>query len=258
MTNQHFENPTSFAGQEYSNKISGMLITALCVILILPSVGFCEDIKLGDFPNVKAGGIAEPRHISINMTSSFELHVILDMTAKGNGTLELPDQGLLLRVYDTYDDGIVFEGGMLKVSFVDLEGSGVKNLIISGVAVLTGEKENSPHANAPMVQVYRFDPEMKKLNLCYSRGSDFITIRSPLLDRIEHSPSYHKFQAIDKTLVLQVDSRGSNFTELELGNHTPVDFSDTCTLRVFDHGVIQRREINQVSGDAWVQEYDPH
>lgn len=258
MTNLSFEKPTRFAGQGYTIRIGGILITALSVILILPFTCFCEDIKLGDFPKVNAGEIAEPRQISINMTSSLDLHVVLDMTAKGNGTLEIPDQGLLLRVYDSYDDGIVFEGGMLKVSFVDLAGSGVKNLIIYGIAVLTGEKENSPHVNAPMVQVYRFYPETKKLNLCYSRGRDCITIRSPLLDRIEHSPSYHKLHTVDKALELQVDSRGSDFTEVELGKFTPMDFSGISTFRVFDQGVIQRRESNQAGGDGWVHEYDPH
>ena len=77
--------------------------------------------------------------------------LVLDMTSKGNGTIRLP--GLLLRVVDQHDDGIVYQPPCLSLYFTDIDSDGIDDLRVEGTAFLTESQQS-----IPVRGLYRFDP----------------------------------------------------------------------------------------------------
>ena len=80
------------------------------------------------------------KEIVIKVSQSNVLKVVLDKTMKGNGTLLLGNYSLL-RIYDTHNDGYYYMDDVLNIELTDVTGNGFNELVISGVAVQTDEKE---------------------------------------------------------------------------------------------------------------------
>jgi len=94
----------------------------------------------------------------------------VSVTAKGNGVLSVAN--LRLRVFDAHDDGIIYEDGLLRTEFIDIDRDGCKDLVISGIALSTGEKEGEPAMHHCIVFIYMFDPKQKKF-VCMYKTSGF-------------------------------------------------------------------------------------
>ena len=78
----------------------------------------------------------------LNLSDTLTVPVSINTTSKGNGTINL--NGLLLRVFDQHDDGIVYKNGYLDLKTKDMNADGISELIISGYLKHTGEKETDP------------------------------------------------------------------------------------------------------------------
>src|SRR5947209_2083767 len=91
-------------------------------------------------PNSVQGELRYEKNIHVG--GDVDAKVTIDVTAKGNGLMRVLN--LTLKVFDTCDDGQVYVDGLLHVEFVDLKGTGYKDLVITGTVVHTGEKETDP------------------------------------------------------------------------------------------------------------------
>ena len=57
------------------------------------------------------------------------------------GRLELRIGDASFRVYDSHDDTMYYDGGMLTTKFRDIDGDGYLDLALSGIVLFTGEKD---------------------------------------------------------------------------------------------------------------------
>ena len=115
-----------------------MLVLGITSLLCIPAFG--QVIERKDFirpPGSMPGEELYEKNFAIG--HGVTEHAKIEVTAKGNGFLEMGN--LDLRVFKEHNNGSLFEGGLLHVEFVDLTGSGYKDLVISGVVRYTGEKE---------------------------------------------------------------------------------------------------------------------
>lgn len=100
---------------------------------------------------------------TLDLGAGLRLPVRIETTSKGNGTLTIAN--LSLRLMDKHDDGLVYAGnGVLRLDVVRLApGNRPAALIVSGVAMHTGEKENDPVVPESVVYVYQVDCKAGKL-----------------------------------------------------------------------------------------------
>jgi len=92
---------------------------------------------------------------SIALNKHFKFVSQLEGTSKGNGTLKI--HNLNLRLYDQHDDGVVYEGGSLKLDLKDLTGNGISELIVTGILKYTGDTETDPVSFDSFTQIFTFD-----------------------------------------------------------------------------------------------------
>jgi len=99
----------------------------------------------------------------LDLGAGLQLPVRIETTGQGNGTLTVGN--LILRLKDKHDDGLVYAGsGVLRLDIVPLgPRGGPSALVISGIAIHTGEKENDPGAPESIVYVYQVDCAAGKL-----------------------------------------------------------------------------------------------
>lgn len=79
----------------------------------------------------------------------------INLTAKGNGMMHLLN--LSIPVYDSHDNGHLFEGFLLNIRFIDLDNDGYKDLVITGTRVSTGEKGNVVSGRDEVLRIFQFD-----------------------------------------------------------------------------------------------------
>jgi len=104
----------------------------------------------------------------ISIGGNIDAEVVIEVTDKGNGGMELLN--LRLKVVDNHDDGAVYVGGLLHVEFVDITGDGFKDLVITGTVMHTGEKETDPRSFETVTSIYLFDPKKKEFRLAFHCG----------------------------------------------------------------------------------------
>lgn len=88
----------------------------------------------------------------ISLSDNLFIPVIFDTTAKGNGTINI--NGLLIRVFDQHDDGVIFKNDYLGLQTKDQNSDGISELIFTGILVHTGEKETEPKLLEPVTAIY--------------------------------------------------------------------------------------------------------
>lgn len=100
---------------------------------------------------------------TLDLGSGLKLPVRIETTSQGNGVLTVAN--LSLRLKDTHDDGLIYaNGGVLKLDVVHLAPSkGPASIVISGVALRTGDKETDPSVPESIVYVYRVNCAQGKL-----------------------------------------------------------------------------------------------
>lgn len=93
----------------------------------------------------------------LDLGAGLRLPVQVETTNQGNGTLTLGQ--VTLRLKDKHDDGLVYAAdGVLRLDVVPLSSRREPaTLIVSGIALHTGEKEGDPVIPESVVYVYQID-----------------------------------------------------------------------------------------------------
>lgn len=93
----------------------------------------------------------------ITLSDNLSIPITFDTTSKGNGTINL--NGLLLRVFDQHDDGIVYKNYYLNMEVKDINTDGINELIFTGELKHTGEKETDPVHFEAITTIYSLNCE---------------------------------------------------------------------------------------------------
>jgi hypothetical protein len=122
---------------------------------------------------------------TVDVGRGIRLPVTIEVTVRRNGTLKVAN--LEVRVLDEYDDGQVYEGGLLHVEFVDVTGDGLKDLVITGIVTHTGAKEGDPVTREPVTSVYVFVPDKSEFRRTFHCGPE-IEMPRPTQERGGKTP----------------------------------------------------------------------
>ncbi|PYK98422.1 MAG: hypothetical protein DME19_12600 [Verrucomicrobia bacterium] len=90
----------------------------------------------------------------INLGRGVKLAAKIEVTAKGNGTLTIGK--LKVAVFDDHNDGAFYEDEMLKTDFVDIDGDGFLDLVLSGIICFTDEKGDKVVSREAFVCIYKY------------------------------------------------------------------------------------------------------
>ena len=94
----------------------------------------------------------------------------IEVTNKGNGFLEMCGQEF--RVYDDHDDGVVFDPPFVRVTFLDIDNDGFRDLLICGMVRTTDGSDG--RCGGRFLQAYRSDIEVRRfaaLQRCCNRSA---------------------------------------------------------------------------------------
>jgi hypothetical protein len=116
------------------------------------------------------------KEIIINVSNNIEIKGTLAKTTKGNGTLDIGNY-CLLRIYDTHGDTAYYENQALDVDLNDIDGDGFNEIIISGVVVISTDKEMIL-AREQLVYIYKY--KNGKYVMVYKRAPVEIDLSQPV------------------------------------------------------------------------------
>lgn len=147
ITNKRFK--------KLSTPIIGLVALASSTVACSgPNDKVLENSSLGKlFTQLSNNNNQTQRKLKLN--SNFQFDAILEGTKKGNGTLKV--HNLNLRVFDQHDDGIVYEGDLLKIDFKDLNNDTINEIIITGILKYTGNTKSDPTSYSPFTQIFSFN-----------------------------------------------------------------------------------------------------
>ncbi len=112
----------------------------------------------------------------LKLGNNLQFNVTLDGTPKGNGTLKI--HNLNLRIFDQHDDGLVYEGGLLKIDFKDFNNDKLNEIIITGILKYTGDNESDLARYEEFIQIFNFDCKAGLFVSLYKTGSYSIELPS--------------------------------------------------------------------------------
>jgi hypothetical protein len=134
-----------------------IMLSYLFTILGLSTASLGQTLPADEFRDVfDAPHGYQQYRASIAIGPAIDLPAAIEVTPRRNGTLAIAN--LSLRVLDEYNDPLMYERGMLHVKFIDLSGDGYKDLLITGIAVRTGEKSAAPTSREVITNIYIFNP----------------------------------------------------------------------------------------------------
>ena len=93
----------------------------------------------------------------IVLASGVKMTATIEMSNKGNGSLRIGN--LILWVVDSHDDGSYFEDMMLNIDFTDLDGDGIREMVLSGIQCFTDEKGDKVLRREAIVFIYKLQPD---------------------------------------------------------------------------------------------------
>ncbi|HKY22542.1 MAG TPA: hypothetical protein VJM31_15120 [Vicinamibacterales bacterium] len=102
--------------------------------------------------NIETG----PIQLSLRLSADVSVAASVSITSKGNGVLDLP--GAKVRLYDRHEDTVTFAEGLLNNELVDIDGDGLKDLVLWGTAVETDDKGTSEIERRPVLCIFKYDP----------------------------------------------------------------------------------------------------
>jgi len=112
-----------------------------------------EKVRFSDLKPAKDGMPGEKEWSKdITISSNVIFHARIEVTNKGNGTLEIAN--LKLHVVDSHDNGVYYQEWMLNIDFVDLNGDGKRAMVISGIVCFTDEKGDKVMRREAVVYIY--------------------------------------------------------------------------------------------------------
>ena len=89
--------------------------------------------------------------------------IAFEITTKGNGFISLP--GLNIRIYDSHDDGLVFENNLLKCEWKDADDDGFLDLVVSGSSIRTGDDDGGKPTKVMIGGVFRWNPKNRRFEV---------------------------------------------------------------------------------------------
>jgi hypothetical protein len=140
-------------------KVNASVFTLVFVLIGCTSV----DKPVRIWPDATACVAAEyPRSVrkSIEIASGVWINAMFEITSKGNGAVHLP--GLSIRVYDSHNDGLVFRDWLLLCQWLDADGGGFLDFIVSGVGIRTDEETEQELESFPVRGMFRYDPQQHR------------------------------------------------------------------------------------------------
>ena len=107
-------------------------------------------------------GTSETDSLKLNVQVSVSLTVTgyFSITSKGNGELKVP--GANIRLYDSHDDGVVFDGFLLNNELVDVDGDEFKDIVLWGTSILYDDNDDKEISRRPVLSIFRFEPKTNK------------------------------------------------------------------------------------------------
>ena len=125
----------------------------------------------------------KPITSKINISKNISIPVTFKKKKKGNGTLNL--NGLLIRIFDQHDDGVIYENSYLNLELKDLNNDNIKEIIFTGIIKYTGEKETDPVSYESISSIYRLNCLTGFFVPIYSASRYPIEIRNSQRKKIE-------------------------------------------------------------------------
>lgn len=144
-----------------------LIFSPLILLVCCASQGVAEKEKLPQFfgqniqENIKS--------VEIKISNSRVFSAKSEITTKGNGTIQLGN--LLIRVYDTHDDGIVYKNNELEVYLQDLTGDGNRELILTGVLAFSDDDDSIPIIYLPITEIISLDCQKQKFEILFNQSN---------------------------------------------------------------------------------------
>ena len=91
----------------------------------------------------------------VKLSEDIKLSSHFVISPKGNGSLSISN--LRLKIFDNHDNGMIYGEDDASITLVDLDGDKIKELLVSGVLIHTGENETSPSIYSYFVRGYRYE-----------------------------------------------------------------------------------------------------
>jgi hypothetical protein len=145
------------------------ILVTISVILFAPTTAGAQTLSpkgLRDDPDGMPG--ERVLRQDIEMGAGVKLTALIEETNKGNGLLSIGT--LKLKVVDEHEDGAVYAGAVPHVEFADIDGDGIKELVVNGIVEYTDEKADVVREREAFVFIYRYD-KAKGFKLAFKRAS---------------------------------------------------------------------------------------
>lgn len=94
-------------------------------------------------------------YTQLELSSDISLPATIRVSTKGNGSLSVAN--LRLKVYDSHGDTRIYDNSDIKINLVDLDGDNLKELLLSGIVIYTGEKGDINEIETHFVRGYKYD-----------------------------------------------------------------------------------------------------
>ncbi|MBI3771138.1 MAG: hypothetical protein HY272_00320 [Gammaproteobacteria bacterium] len=149
---------------------ASIIFASLCPIFVLAEPHYLsltkQDTK-AQFQEININN--ETASYVVDIGKNTRIDTVLEITPKGNGTIGIAN--LVLHVWDTHDNGLVYKGKCLDVDGVDVNGDGWHDIIVSGTAIHTGEKEWDNKEYESIVFIYLYDGKQGQFKEIYKKSS---------------------------------------------------------------------------------------
>jgi len=93
----------------------------------------------------------------------------IELTSKGNGVVRIGNLDVFL--YKDNLDEFYYEGSLLKTEFIDLHGTGYKDVVISGTELKTDEKTDKIVKRKSVCCILAFDPKTNTFKVAYKASN---------------------------------------------------------------------------------------
>lgn len=139
-------------------------ISRLCALLALASTASCRHShhhpQLITEADVRAAEQTQRPLLlrTIEMVDGLAIPIELSVTTKGNGVIVLGS--LMIRIYDTHDDGAYYEPGLLDVTPV-MSPDGVTGLRFVGTELKTQDDDGRILSSAPLDFMCTYNPSTR-------------------------------------------------------------------------------------------------
>lgn len=129
------------------------------MLLVLVSTQCVATSQLENLIN-EVAKTSSSKATQIRLSDNLILPAEVAVSPKGNGSLVVSN--LELMVYDNHDNGMIYGKEGVSITLTDLDSDGVKEIVISGVLVFTGEEESDPKNYSHFVRGYKYNTSTNK------------------------------------------------------------------------------------------------